>query len=431
MGKNEWKWVIVFLVSLTVGIITSSFGNGFLTCIITIAVLFGIPALIQPLIRFFSKAKNTISYKTNSFTCPYCHEIHFAENCGLKCSKKIGEECHDFVTRDKDGWIPQYDIINCLNCRKEMKYLYCLNTNKEIPIDLIKMSSLQIALLGAKASGKSNYIGVLINEIQNKMSDSFNCSLSITSNREMEKAYKDLYYRPLYIEKRTVMATPGGETPPPLIFPLSFFNRQKNIALTFYDTAGENLDNNEAINEFNRYILNSHGIIMLLDPLQVNEIREKLKKNGFTDLPEQNSETSAVLCRIIDVMRNIKNIKGQIDIPLALVFTKIDVLEKYDVLKADSCLRKESEHIKKGAFLKRDHSTIYVEIDDLIGKYLGGALLGYIKQFKKHSFFGVTALGENPTDNGTKINGEPRPRRVLDPLLWLLAEYGYIKIIKG
>jgi hypothetical protein len=51
-----------------------------------------------------------------------------------------------------------------------------------------------------------------------------------------------------------------------------------------------------------------------------------------------------------------------------------------------------------------------------------------LKQFSKHAFFGVSALGENPV-GGSQLMGEPQPVRVLDPLLWLLSMKKYIKTI--
>ena len=112
------------------------------------------------------------------------------------------------------------------------------------------------------------------------------------------------------------------------------------------------------------------------------------------------------------------------------MFTKIDVLEQYNILPAESCLRDESEHIKRGAFIKPDFENTNIEMRDLIDNWLDADLIGYINQFKQHSFFGVSSLGGNP--NGTTIDSQGiRPRRVLDPLLWLLAENRYIKTIKN
>jgi len=381
-----------------------------------------------------------LKFQIGKFTCPYCYAEHNIADCGLKCSYNIignmDKKCKFDIKKYDDqygnDWIPLANKKKCVNCKEAAKQLFCDEVKKEIPIEFLSMKSLPIALLGAKASGKSNYIGVLINEIRKKMASPFNCSLSMTSSPESKQAYNDLYYRPLYEDGRTVNATDLGEIPP-LMFPLRFMDAKNKIvsmaALTFYDTAGENLNDKSVMHKFNRYITNARGIILLLDPLQVPNIRKNLINNGFNMLPEQNTEIYDVLSIIIDVIRGVKNIKGQIQIPLALVFTKIDVLEQYNILPADSCLKEESEHIKRGAFIKPDFENTNIQMQDLIDNWLDDDLMSYIKQFKQHSFFGVSSLGGNP--NGTKIDSKGiRPRRVLDPLLWLLSENGYIKTFK-
>jgi hypothetical protein len=389
-----------------------------------------------------TKILSIIKQKTGKFTCPYCYAEHTINDCRLKCSYNIignsDKKCKFDITKydDDNGydWIPTANKKKCLACKEAAKQIYCdERADKEIPIEFLSMKSLPIALLGAKASGKSNYIGVLVNEIRKKMAGPFNSSLGMTCSKESKDAYDELYYRPLYTEGFTVRATDAGVEIPPLIFPLTFMNTKNKIvnmaALTFYDTAGENLNDKSVMHKFNRYITNAHGIIVLLDPLQVSNIRRKLSANGFNGLPEQNTEIYDVLNSIIDVIRSVKNIKGQIKIPLALVFTKIDVLEQYNILPSDSCLREESEHIKRGAFVQSDFENTNIQMRDLIDNWLDDDLLGYINQFETHSFFGVSALGCNP--NGTALDSKGiHPRRVLDPLLWLLALNSYIQTVK-
>jgi len=379
-------------------------------------------------------------FSNGRFTCPYCYDEHTAMDCGLQCSYSVTGKPDIKCSKDKDkvvkyddangyDWIPQKNKKACLKCTDAVKKLYCsVRADKEIPIEFLSMKSLPIALLGAKASGKSNYIGVLINEIKRTMSGPFNCSLSMTSSPESHKAYKESYYLPLYEQKKTVQGTDAGIEIPPLIFPLRFMDKKDNIqnmaALTFYDTAGENLDDRKAMEEFNDYIANAHGIILLLDPLQVPDIRAKLKSKGFTALPDQNSDTIELLDRITNIIRGQRNIQGKIDIPLALVFTKIDVLEQYNILPSGHCLMDESEHIKQGVFTNSDFENTNLEMRNLIGNY-ASVLLTNIKAYKRYSFFGISALGANP--NGRNLTAEIRPRRVLDPLLWLLAVNDYIK----
>lgn len=368
------------------------------------------------------------------FTCPYCYGKHDIRTSGLKCSYNIPgktDKCIGTVVKDAKGWIPDKDKANCMKCKAARKSVYCKTVGKEIPSDFLNEESLSIALLGAKASGKSNYIGVLINEIKRKMTASFNCTLSLTSSEESRQFYNDFYYNPLFKEGFIVEATNEDFTQvPPLIFPLRFMDKKNHIsnvaALTFYDTAGENLNSTEDIVIKNRYIPNADGIILLLDPLQVTSIREKLR--GKIPLPPQNTDVVEILSRIVQNIRDVKNIRGTIKIPLALTFTKIDALEQYDILREDSCLRNESDHLSRGAFVQTDFENVNIEMQDILENWLDAELIQQMKNFEKYAFFGVTALGGVP--NGVKLSDKIKPRRVLDPLLWILSENKYIKTIK-
>ena len=48
---------------------------------------------------------------------------------------------------------------------------------------------------------------------------------------------------------------------------------------------------------------------------------------------------------------------------IALAFSKMDVLEKYDVLPRDACLRDESEHLAKRAFVQSDFVNTQHEME--------------------------------------------------------------------
>jgi len=367
-----------------------------------------------------------------SFICPHCFQKHVVLGCGVKTTYNnttgVPSICMLSVKADRNGFITQ-NKDTCLRCNLCAKHYFCtVHPDKEIPHEYLKMDSFPIALLGAKASGKSNYIGVLVQELKHKMELPFNCSLTLDSSTASYEAYDKYYYQPLYKDGYTVMATEAGIEIPPLMFPLRFYKTSKETALMFYDTAGENLDYPDSMQLFNGYISYAQGIILLLDPLQIPEIRDALIAKGFTGLPEQNTETAKVLDAVIQVIRRVANQSGQINIPLALVVTKIDVLEGYNILSADSCLRTESEHLQYGKFVMPDYKRTHHEIEALIRTWLQGALMSYIRQFRYYAFFGVSALGVNP--DGAKLGGDVKPRRVLDPLLWLLVKEKYVERVK-
>ncbi len=369
------------------------------------------------------------------FLCPYCYGLHDVFTCGMKCSYNVpgkSDKCVTTIQKDARGWIPDKDKARCLRCTAARKSFYCTLVNKEIPSDFLDGANFSVALLGAKASGKSNYIGVLVNEIKRKMTPSFNCILSLAASEESREYYEDNYYRPLFEQQRVVNATSQDEIPP-LIFPLRFMDKKNRItklaALSFYDTAGENLDSQEQMTITNKYIANANGIILLLDPLQVPAIRKKLE--GKMQLPAQNTDVTEVLSRIVQNIRDIKNLKStqKIKTPLALAFTKIDALEQFDVLPESSILRKESGHLERGVFVEQDFASVNLSISALLENWIGGELEQLMKNFENYAFFGVSSLGGVP--NGTKLGTDGiKPKRVLDPLIWLLARNKFIKTVK-
>ena len=365
------------------------------------------------------------------FTCPYCYATHTLDTCGMKCSYNIAGTnavCKKNLPKSQDGWIPQIYKKQCMSCKDARKRIYCPTVEKEIPTEFLSGESLPIALIGAKASGKSNYIGVLIDEVKRKMARSFNTTLSVSCDETSKRFYDQFYKMPLFNQGEVVAATDAGEMPP-MIFPLRFMDNRDRIVrsatLTFYDTAGENLDDSEEMLIYNRYIPNSKGIILLLDPLQVPGIRQQLE--GKMQLPEMNTDVTDVLSRVVENIRSVKNIKGTINIPLALAFTKLDALEKYDILPEDSILREESRHLDLGAFSVSDFDSCNIQMRDIIENWLDADLVQLMKNFAKYAFFGVSALGAIPNNNMVE---KVAPKRVLDPLLWLLAENKYIKKVK-
>jgi hypothetical protein len=253
-------------------------------------------------------------------------------------------------------------------------------------------------------------------------------------SEESKQFYNDFYYEPLFKAGRVVEATSQDDVPP-LIFPLRFMDHKNRItkvaAMTFYDTAGENLDLVDRMDVMNQYIPNSKGIILLLDPLQVPGIRAQL--DGKMKLPPKFSDPVAILSRVVGIIRNVKNInpKQKIDIPIALAFTKIDALEQFGIISPTDCLARESEHLSRGAYVASEHESTKYEMEGILGQFIGKEVMEMLENFKSWSIFGLTALGSIPNEQNVITSGEVRPRRVLDPLLWILAEKGFIKKVKN
>ena len=374
----------------------------------------------------------------NRFTCPYCYNEHTLEECKVLCSYNIAGNttapCPNKVQRNPDSSVNPRDVRRCMNCNHASKTILCPHIQRAIPRDFLNEISLPIALFGAKATGKSNYIGVLIHEIRKKMSLRFNCSLAISADEESKNHYNQFYGEPLYEAHQVITATDAGETPP-LIFPLRFMDKKNNIknivTLTFYDTAGENLDSSNSMDVYNQYIANSKGIILLLDPLQVPSTRKVLQAKGVA-LPQKNTDIETVLSNIVEQIRRKTNIRGNIDIPIALVFTKMDVLEKYGLIDDTMAIYDVSPHEKYGTFIKSHFESCQIDMDGLLGNFFegDGELTQGLKAFTKVGFFACSALGTAPDEFEQLPEEGPKPKNILDPLIWILAQYKFVTTTK-
>jgi hypothetical protein len=173
-----------------------------------------------------------------------------------------------------------------------------------------------------------------------------------------------------------------------------------------------------------RYIYNSQGIILLVDPLQIPQVREQLKSKGVK-LPNENAETEDIVDRVTNLIRTalgLTNRKKLIKTPIAIVFSKIDALE--EILKDNPELFSSGNH--NGFYNLEDANNIKLLIESCMKEWKSTNFINSVKlNFKTYSFFGISALGSNP--HGSNTIPKLRPTRVEDPFLWLLCKNGIIK----
>ena len=358
------------------------------------------------------------------FLCPRCFEMQSLDDIEYICSNKSAKtNCSLAAGRTPQKANPKKPV--CSECGQALVTKVCAKCGGELPMNIGTAKSYPISIIGAKESGKSNYIAVLINQLKNEIGRNYNCSLMACGDKTM-KRYRDEFYNPLYRDRRCVEGTDAGDVDP-LIYSLIFqkkggmFKKASNeaVSLTFFDTAGENMNSFDTMQTFNRYLYHSSGIILLLDPLQLPVVRDEL--SGKIALPQENTDVKEILDRTIEIIRagtGNTDLKKKIDIPLAIAFTKIDAVDS--LLDPASCLKNDSSHIKKGAFDRIDFQDTNEEMQSLVDNWLGMDLYQTVStQFSSFAFFGLSALGSNP-EMDKKIP-KFRPFRVADPFLWILS----------
>lgn len=365
----------------------------------------------------------------NNYVCPNCFEKQSLSDVEYLCTNtRQDRNCSHAI--DGIPFKPATKSKNpkCDSCGQVLTVKSCPKCGFELPMSIGTSKDYPVAIIGAKESGKSNYVAVLINQLKNEVGRAFNCSLYATGGDKTIKRYNSMFYEPLYLKKMCVRGTDAGQVEP-LIYSLlfnkkGFFAKNRAVSMTFFDTAGENLNSEAQMSTHNRYLAHAAGIILLLDPLQLPFVRSALENK--ISLPQENEDINTILSRTISIIRKEKNLTDlskKIDIPIAIAFTKIDAVD--ELIDAASCLKNDSSHIKKGYFNKIDFNDSNMEMQSLVDKWLGAELYQQVStQFVDFAFFGLSSLGSNPDEylNIPRF----RPFRVTDPFLWILSKEGLI-----
>lgn len=366
------------------------------------------------------------------FLCPRCFEKISMDDVEYICTNtKRDNPCSRAASRAPFKIDKKVKKPVCIECGQPVVTKICPECGFELPLGIGTTRNYPIAIIGAKESGKSNYVAVLINQLKNEIGKAFDCSLMAVGDNTINR-YKSEFYDPVFRHRIAAGATDAGDVDP-LIYNL-LFKRKRSlfkaavndaVSLTFFDTAGENLDKKVTMQTHNRYLSYASGIILLLDPLQLPAVRDELE--GKIRLPAENTDINTILTRTVEIIREglgLTDLTKPIDIPIAISFTKIDAVD--EMLDPASCLKNDSSHISKGCFDKNDFNNSNDEMQSLIETWLGSELISNVsKQFSSYAFFGLSALGSNP-DMDNKIP-KFRPFRVADPFLWLLANEKIIR----
>ena len=391
------------------------------------------------------------------FDCPYCfRRLHAAKDAAFRCvsSKSKCPEVDDVKLTAYEGgdvntpikaqkafmctWNsalqnPMYD--NCPVCDQETTKRICRHCGNHLPDSTVEDESLIISIVGSRNVGKSHYVGVLINELIERVAGHFNGAM--TGFDDTRQRYDDNFSRRLYSELKRLDMTQSAtiKTNRPLIFTFTMEDRNntiRNFTLVFYDTAGEDLDEYDTMSAVSRYICKSAGIIFLLDPMQIwnvrNQLDDEVVSSASSVTINQATRPDDIMTRVSNLIRADKKIAAtrKIDIPVAAVFSKLDAIEP--LVPAGATLMDTSPHCSAGAFVEADLHNVSSEVEGLLQAWGANAFTQQLNlNYTNFEYFATSALGlgNSPKPDGS-IN-RPNPHRIEDALLWILKEEGVIE----
>ncbi|MFF8424625.1 MULTISPECIES: TRAFAC clade GTPase domain-containing protein [unclassified Streptomyces] len=327
--------------------------------------------------------------------------------------------------------------VPCPQCGVPTPVRVCGSCHSDLPSDYCDQDSRIIALVGAKASGKSTYVSVLVNELNHRVGQAYHASLAAmgqsTQTRDREMA-EDLYER-LRLPDATRPAALGFNDP--LLYRLSLPRRSllggtgtRHTTLVFFDAAGEDLAGTEAMDRYTRYLGAADGIILLVDPLQLGSVRDRLPVHEGPPLPVVETPPQQIAADLAAQLRahGKGSSRGRVSTPIAVAVTKADMLRP--LLDPHSPLLRNAPH-SAGTYDGEDRLAVHEELRSLLTDWDSGALLRQLElDFGELSLFGLSALGAPPpADAPADVpKSGPQPVRVEDPLLWLLSRRGLLPV---
>lgn len=405
------------------------------------------------------------------YTCPYCFQEHTFSEVEFRCvnnfcSEKIQDEKYaQYLGMKKESmkmtnatfnstaklpflfknrYMPVWE--ECPHCGTKSSVRVCPSCHNELPEGIQDNEDMIIAIVGSRDTGKTHFIAVLIDELQKRICPSVFGGTFNPMNDDVFAHYKANFYDRVFLERKlqdlTRSANVRGEVAvrKPLIYemmiPLDAKGRKiKKFTFVFYDTAGEDLKNEAIMKTVNRYICKASGLIFLLDPMQIMELRlqmdeEELKTSSSINQSEIEPQ-EMVLNRIAKLIREDRGYSKtqKIDIPTAIAFSKFDVLKRF--FPDGSLVLQPSSYLREGRLDKNEWFSVSTEIDAMLRECgAGGFATNVGMNFKNYTYCTVSALGQQPIisqGEGKMIASLPKPHRVEDPFLWILKENGVIK----
>lgn len=288
-------------------------------------------------------------------------------------------------------------------------------------------------LVGARGSGKTVMLSVLARELTSSTARRFNAAIATVSSSKLlmrlEAVRKELESGSGLLPQQTARFD-RTETVPAVFEWQSarrgWAARGRSTAtiLSFYDTAGEDLATLDHARE-QHYLAATDGLLLLLDPFGLPANRHLAISRGV-DADSLSDSPIDVLSAVTHMLREGAQLGPgkKIKRPLAVVLAKIDAF--FETVDPDDPIRQPSG--TRPVFEERESLDLHHHVASLIDRWGGDDVLRHLQHnYANYRFFVSSALGAEPDYRSGRINNRGLlPHRVTEPLLWLMADRGFI-----
>ncbi|MGN1139241.1 MAG: hypothetical protein ACI4RM_07315 [Ruminococcus sp.] len=307
---------------------------------------------------------------------------------------------------DEEGFT--YKIEDCYG--RESYDRVCPYCHNPLPNNYGKHPVNFLSVIGISEAGKTVFLSKLIENIGDYAAK-LNMSALPASNNSRQFVKDNKIAKNVPLPGATVIKNMSQ----PLFYNLTYMDKgvKKNRIFVIYDIAGENCSDSHLIEKYGKFVKNSHGLIVLLDPRQIKSL-------GGTS----ENLTESVLATLKNTITNTERVST----PLALCISKSDTLKQNGCLP-DICFE-DVRTVENRYFCARDYNIISNEIYKLFDDKDKKINVELNHSYKNFNYFAFTTLNCSATkdkDGRTYPDREPDPKRIEEPLFWLFNQFGYIK----
>jgi len=332
-------------------------------------------------------------------------------------------------------------LIKCANPGHPTGYATlrrCPLCNVDLPLSVLQNYNLPICIVGVASSGKTNYITVMLHEL-NKIENSM-IALSFQNTETMMHQANN---RRLIYENRQPPAAANFDDPMPQIWEIRYNTNKSSGSsgavnaynFTIFDGAGEAITTMNNDSRIARYISKAKAFLLVVDPLTLESVRngnvvdEEDRKKSLGGGEGETWEANIIVNQITNKMRELNSLNQgkKLDIPVAVVLTKFDtILNSYPQFSQNATIRRPKLSIVNDRIDTDEIDDVHNSIKgwlETIGE--NGIISSLEHNYNRYKLFGVSSYGEPPIEayKLPRIN----PHRVLDPILWLFKDMGYIE----
>ncbi len=280
--------------------------------------------------------------------------------------------------------------------------------------------------LGTEGCGKSHYLASLVKTLEEIYPAEFDLPFEAASQKTTDKFDRE-YRKKVFADGVCLPPTPSYSevgSRDPLLYNIGGPEMAVDRTVAFVDTSGSDLDLTDKLAFLNvsSFISGASGILFLVDPMQLPLVRERL---GLPTSEGEFADVTDTLAYVSEIIRDKNKMrpKDDIDIPLAVVLTKTDLLIRSasGSEDEDALIGPESSlHIPrdKGVTDEVSINQINAEMEEYFRRNAGQEFLDEVNRYSRHKYFAVSAIGSDPSE-GKLIKGVV-PYRVEDPVIWFL-----------